>query len=1001
MHERLALQLRDATRSDGTVDLDCLLAAVDASYAVADGEHAARPQDEEARRELARLRQDVLSEAKARFDAVMDNVGEAVVTVGLDGSILTFNRAAEGMFGYAAADVVGRDMAMLTTEARAERFRAVLAEFARSGDSGPLEHIRESEGVRHDGDIFPVEIALAGIDHGDRRQLVGVIRDMSVQVETERQLRESEGRFRDLVGSASDWFWETDAEHRLTFVSERIASVLGVKAAAIVGNTFFDLGLADDPAAAAEHLDELAERRPFRDRVFHVGPPEGHDSRVIRISGIPVFNPVGDFVGYRGVGVDVTREVVAERRAHKAQQLLADAIERIVDGLAIYDANDCLVLFNPEYAKVFAGLTQEMRPGVPFETVLRSNPAVFDTEGQPFEQWVERRMEYHRAASGQPFVVRLSSGRWILHREFRMADGGVVGLRTDITELKLREQELESLRRLYRVILDTAGEGIVGLDADGRVTFANRRASDLLGRVSDAMVGCDFHVLAQPRDENLWRAEETALGRIRALGASAGVAEDRFVRADGSEMPVDYEISPINEDGRLAGAVVVFRDATLRLRYEQTLADSHRELERLVAERTGELTREVANRARTESALRESRERLKGISDSLFEGVLVINRGGLLTFANPSARTLLDLDDEPEGLPVESVFSIRHGVGDDCVAAPWASVLAGAGNFCDNDAVFLTAGGKRLEVAYACSAVSGDGGGIRAAVISFRDISPLKSAQRDALQASRMASVGQLAAGIAHEINTPIQYIGDNLRFIAESMADIAAAVSEGRMAGVAAFDQAMDSHDIAYLLDEIPRAASQSLDGVAQVARIVLSMKEFSHPGASHKTMADLNRALDSTITVSRNTWKHVARIDTDFAADLPTVPCYAGELNQVFLNLIVNAAHAIEAAGRGGDGRILVSTRVEGEWVVVRVADNGTGIALDVRDKIFDPFFTTKEVGKGTGQGLAISRDVVVVKHHGRIDVDSRPGVGATFSVWLPLAVEDDVQDGYGDPS
>lgn len=984
MHERLARQLRDATRDDGSVDLDRLLAVVDADYELAERERYAHAR----------------AEAEARFNVVMDNVGEAVLTIGLDGKVLTFNRAAEDMFGYDGSEVVGRDAAMLTTETWAERFQEALAEYARTGDVERLEHIRESEGVRHDGDVFPIELVLAGAWAGEQRQLVGVIRDMSVQVETERQLRESEGRFRDLVGSASDWFWETDADNRLTFVSERIAAVLGVKASAIVGASFFDLGLADDAAAAEDHRRELAERRPFRDRVFHVGPPEGHDSRVIRISGIPVFNSLGDFVGYRGVGVDITREVMAERRAHQAQQLLADAIERIVDGLAIYDAEDRLVLFNPEYQKVFAGLAEEMRPGVSFEKLVRSNPEMFDTEELSFEQWVRQRLEHHRAASGQPFVVHLTTGRWILHREFRMADGGVVGLRTDISELKQREQELESLRRLYRVILDTAGEGIVGLDADGRVTFANRRASDLLGHPPEAMVGCDFHSLAQPhdRDGQPWPAGETAIGRVRALGAAAEVADDRFLRADGSEMPVDYEISPINEDGRVAGAVVVFRDATLRLRYEQTLADSHRELERLVAERTSELTREVVNRARTESALRESRERLKGISDSLFEGVLVINRGGLVSFANPSARGLLELGDEPEGLPVETVLSVRSRGAQ--VATPWESVLAGDGNFCDNDAEFVTASGKVLEVAYACSAVSGDGD-VRAAVVSFRDISPLKAAQRDALQASRMASVGQLAAGIAHEINTPIQYIGDNLRFIAESMADIAAAISAGREVGGEAFEQALDAHDTAYLLDEIPRAVSQSLDGVGQVARIVLSMKEFSHPGSTHKTMADLNRALDSTVTVSRNTWKHVARVDTDFAADLPAVPCYAGELNQVFLNLIVNAAHAIEEAGRGDDGRICLSTRAEDGWVAVRVADNGTGIPDHVRDKIFDPFFTTKDVGKGTGQGLAISRDVVVVKHGGRIDVDSRPGEGATFTVWLPLAVGDDGQGESGDVS
>ncbi|HLO74979.1 MAG TPA: PAS domain S-box protein [Magnetospirillum sp.] len=990
MHERLAQQLRCATRADGSVDLHQLLCDVERTYQDGDRDCAVSNRAaDEVRQEVERLRQSIRAEADARFNVVMDNVGEAVISIGLDGSILTFNRAAEDMFGYQEDDVVGRNVGMLTTDDLHAGLHAALDEFIRTGDAGPLEHIRESQGRRHDGNVFPMHLAVAEVFHGTTRQLVGIIRDTSVQVETERQLRESEGRFRDLVGSASDWFWETDAQHRLTFVSERIAAVMGVKAAELIGSTFFDLGLADAAEAAEAHRAELAAYQPFRDRIFHVGPPEGHDSRVIRISGIPVFDDGGTFTGYRGVGVDITREVMAERRAHRAQQLLADAIDRIVDGVAVYDAQDRLALCNPEYRKIFAGKAAGIiRQGVLFEDVLRSDPSLFDTDGVPFEDWAARRLAHHRAATGEPFVVRLSTGRWILHREFRMADGGIVGLRTDISELKRREQELESLRRLYRVILDTAGEGIVGLDAAGRVTFANRCAADLLGYTSEQMVEREFQSLVQPvgADGVPWPTDAALIGRTRAgRGETAKLSEDRFLLADGTRLAVDCYVSAMDQDGQVGGAVVVFRDATLRLRYEQTLADSHRDLERLVAERTSELTREVLTRARTEQALRDSRERLKGISDNLFEGVLVINRDGLVTFANPSARVLLALGDEPEGQPIDSVVSVR-GRGAGTAAVSWLSVLRGEGNYCDNDAVFVTPAGRAVDVAYACTAVQSDGD-TRAVVLSFRDISPLKEAQREALQSSRMASVGQLAAGIAHEINTPIQYIGDNLRFISESMASIATAVAAGLASGTPAFSEAMDANDVAYLLDEVPRAVSQSLEGVGQVARIVLSMKEFSHPGSNSKTMADLNRALDSTVTVTRNTWKHVATVSCEFQPDLPPVPCYAGELNQVFLNIIVNAAQAIEAAGRKGEGKIQISTSSRDGYVLIRFADNGTGMPEHVRERIFDPFFTTKEVGKGTGQGLAISRDVVVVKHGGRIDVETRQGEGSVFTVWLPL--------------
>jgi len=168
--------------------------------------------------------------------------------------------------------------------------------------------------------------------------------------------------------------------------------------------------------------------------------------------------------------------------------------------------------------------------------------------------------------------------------------------------------------------------------------------------------------------------------------------------------------------------------------------------------------------------------------------------------------------------------------------------------------------------------------------------------------------------------------------------------------------------------------------------------MKEFSHPGTRNKTMADMNRALDSTLTVSRNVWKHAAEVERDFDLSLPPILCYAGELNQVFLNLIVNAAHAVESSGKSLPGRITISTSRHGDDVVISIADTGSGVPEAIRERIFDPFFTTKEVGKGTGQGLAICRDVVMTKHGGSLELADNDGGGAVFIVRLPINGNDE---------
>ncbi|PHS77368.1 MAG: hypothetical protein COB59_09380 [Rhodospirillaceae bacterium] len=290
---------------------------------------------------------------------------------------------------------------------------------------------------------------------------------------------------------------------------------------------------------------------------------------------------------------------------------------------------------------------------------------------------------------------------------------------------------------------------------------------------------------------------------------------------------------------------------------------------------------------------------------------------------------------------------------------------------------------------------------------ALRDDTEHANMEQELQQALKLEAVGQLAGGIAHEINTPTQFIGDNLRFLEEACADVSGVIKSyeklavaARTAGVleaeiTAVEQAADTADLDYIKDEIGQAITQSLGGTEQISRIVLSMKEFAHPSTKEKSAIDINKSLETTITVSRNEWKYAADMETDFAADLPMVPGLPGELNQVFLNLVVNAAHAIQDKidATGGDmGRITIRTYQDNDWVKVCIKDTGSGIPKDIYDKIFEQFFTTKEVGKGTGQGLSISYDIIVNKHHGNISFESEEGQGTTFVICLPISNSED---------
>jgi signal transduction histidine kinase len=279
----------------------------------------------------------------------------------------------------------------------------------------------------------------------------------------------------------------------------------------------------------------------------------------------------------------------------------------------------------------------------------------------------------------------------------------------------------------------------------------------------------------------------------------------------------------------------------------------------------------------------------------------------------------------------------------------------------------------------------------------------LKSTQLQLVQSEKLAGIGQLAAGIAHEINTPIQYIGDNIRFFQDSFNDIGSHLKEcDRLLQapeqiqlesiIEQVGQSQEKIDLEFLLEEVPIAIEQALEGVDRVSKIVSTMKEFSHPGEKEKTFVNINKGIENTIVVSRNEWKYVADIDTDLDDNLPMIPCFPGELNQVILNLIINAAHAIADGIEDGDdkkGLIRIQTRKNGEDVEISVRDSGIGIPEDIQNKIFDPFFTTKAVGKGTGQGLAIAWAVIVDKHCGEIWVDSDKE-GTTFFIKLPTNIK-----------
>ncbi|MDQ3368556.1 MAG: ATP-binding protein [Myxococcota bacterium] len=273
---------------------------------------------------------------------------------------------------------------------------------------------------------------------------------------------------------------------------------------------------------------------------------------------------------------------------------------------------------------------------------------------------------------------------------------------------------------------------------------------------------------------------------------------------------------------------------------------------------------------------------------------------------------------------------------------------------------------------------------VRANALLADEIRERDRIEQELRLSQRLRAIGQLAAGIAHEISTPIQFVADNLQFLREGFERVAShAELVCRRDGTLYPPE--ESAELAYLFEQLPGAFDTIEHGVSRVTGIVSSMREFAHPGSGDMAMADVNRALTNTLAVSAHSYRAIADVETHFGG-LPLVRCQIGDLNQVFLNLIINAAHAME--GLPGRGTLGVATKLDGDHVVISISDTGCGIPAAIRDQIFDAFFTTKSLGRGTGQGLGVSRTIVVDRHGGTLTFDSAVGVGTTFHVRLPLA-------------
>lgn len=936
-----------------------------------------------------------------------------------DGRIVFYNPAAEQIFGWTREEAMGKDLhSLLAPNQYHTAYQRGIERFRESGEGSAAGETLELRALRKNGAEFPIEISLSSVHMRGAWYDVSIIRDITERKRGEELLRESEKRFMDVLHASSD---------AILLIGDKMFVDCNDAAVLMLGYASRDQLLMTHPSKLsppkqpdgrdsldkANEIMQTAFERGFQRFEWFHRRANGEDFPV-EVSLTPI--------SYQGKTIlhclwrDVTALRKAEELLRASEEKYRALVETTGTGYLILDSEGRVVDANAEYVR------------------LTGHAELRDILGKSVTEWTA---EYEKEKNATA-IARCVKDGFIKDLVIDYVDGNgritpveisatvdkigaslrIISLCRDITVRKRAEaaivrevQRTSSLIALnmcadrnVRDLMDVVTEDAIRLTGStiGYLATLNEDESELTMQywsksAHDSCAVPDIQITYRVDKTGLWGE---AVRQRRPVITNDYAAPNPFKRGvpEGHVPVVRHMNIPVFDGDRIVAVAGVGNKPS---DYDE---GDVRQLQLLM-----QGCWQIMIRKKAEEALRQSEERHRTLFRGSHDAIMTIEPPSWgFTSGNPACVAMFGAKDEadltsygpwelsPEYQPggrssgEKAKEMIETAMREGSYFFEWTHKRIGGEEF--PATVLLT----RLEI--------GDHAFLQATV---RDITKQKQMEMELNQAQKLESIGRLAAGIAHEINTPTQYVGDNIEFLQiayGSLLDLAKAVPAVIEAGregpippplLSKLNGLVEGTNVEYMAEQVPRAIEQSLEGIGHIATIVQAMKEFSHPGVAEKTSVDLNECIRSTVTVSHNEWKYLADIELDLDESLPQVLCLPGEFNQAILNMIVNAAHAIGdvvAPGAGGGdaeqkGRITIRSRQDGAWAEVRIADTGCGIPEGIRERIFDPFFTTKEVGRGTGQGLAIVRNIIVDKHRGTLSVESEVGKGTTFIIRLPF--------------
>jgi PAS domain S-box-containing protein len=920
-----------------------------------------------------------LKESSAKYRALFESSRDAVMLLDREGFI-DCNPATLELFGCRGRDeFVKKHPSELSPPNQPDgkdSFIAAVEHIENAYETG--KDFFEWMHQRVNGAPFPATVQLSRVTFNGQEVLQALVRDISERKWMEKALADEKERLSVTLQSIGDGVISTNRDGYVVSLNRAGEDLTGWGEHEAIGMPLGRVFFIVDERTRDRCEDPVQ-------KVLKTGKIVGLSNHTILISkdgtekflgdsAAPVRDRDGNIVG----AVLVFRDVTEARKAREALKRHAhDLGERVKELSCLYTVSRLAQKGDAPLADILQGTADAIPPSWQYPEVTCARVTLdgqtFATDNFDETAWkMTSDIEVHGEKRGGVEVYYLeempeSDEGPFIKEERRLIDAIAERLGRIIERYRAEEELAEKTERL-RVTLESIGDGVISTDTEGHIVSLNKAAEDLTGWREEEALGLPlskaFHIV----DEITRDRCEDPVQKVLKTGNTVGLSNHTvLISRDGTERFLGDSAAPIRDrDGNIVGAVLVFRDVTERKRAEQ--------------------------------AIRESEERYRALFEGAVDGILIADvETKRFVHANSAMCEMLGYtEEELTKLTVSDIHpkdALERVIAEFEAQARGEKLLAtdipclrkdGTVVYADINTAMTTIGARECNVGL------------------FRDITKRRRMERELSQGQKLQAVGQLAAGIAHEINTPTQYVGDNLRFLQDSFSDLTKVMDkcdnlrrahekgEATSELVAELDAAAKEVDLDYIKEEIPNAFKESLAGVERVTKIVRAMKEFSHPGSAEKAQADINKAIESTVTVARNEWKYVADVEMDFDPELPPVPCILGDFNQVILNMIVNAAHAIAGVigdGSDGKGKIKISTRRDGDSADIRVSDTGTGIPKEAQSRVFDPFFTTKQVGKGTGQGLAIAHDVIVEKHGGSLTFETEEGKGTTFIVRLPF--------------